>query len=147
MEACLAMLVGLMTASALYLMLSASLLRFVFGFMLLGNAVNLTVFAAGRLEHTAPPLIPDGGTTLSGPAANALPQALVLTAIVIGFAMVTFLLVLLLRTCDHTRTLDTDEPVFFPETGTPEQTGAPDADPEAAVPPLQRARDRERGEP
>jgi multicomponent Na+:H+ antiporter subunit C len=52
---------------------------------------------------------------LTHSVSNALPQALVLTAIVIGFAMVTFLLVLLLRTYAHTGTLDVDEASFLNE--------------------------------
>ena len=104
-----------MTAAALYLMLSGVLVRFVFGFMLMGNAVNLLIFAAGRLTHVDPPLIGPGRAVLSGPAANALPQALILTAIVIGFAMTTFLLILLYRAYDQTGTLDADQGPFLSE--------------------------------
>lgn len=117
MEAPLAALIGLLFAAAIYMMLSGILIRFVFGLILIGNGVNLLLFAAGRLVHSQPPLIPDGRATLAGPAANALPQALVLTAIVIGFAMVTFLLVLLHRTHTQTGTLDADEAEFLTEAG------------------------------
>ncbi len=123
MEALLAMVVGLMTAAALYLMLSGVLTRFVFGFTLMGNAVNLLIFTAGRLTHLDPPLIAPGHPSLTGPAANALPQALILTAIVIGFAMTTFLLILLYQTYDQVRTLDADDAAFLselPQTGEPE---------------------------
>jgi multisubunit Na+/H+ antiporter MnhC subunit len=115
MEALLSLLVGLMTAAAIYLMLSGDLVRFVFGFTLLGNSVNLLIFTAGRLTHTSPPLIDPGRFSLVLPAANALPQALILTAIVIGFAMTTFLLILLFRTYGRTRTLDADDPAFLTE--------------------------------
>ena len=115
MEALLACLIGLMFAAALYLMLSGNLVKFVFGFTLMGNAVNLLIFTAGRLSHIYPPLIPPDQTSLSRSVSNALPQALILTAIVIGFAMVTFLLVLLLRTYAHTQTLDVDEVSFLNE--------------------------------
>lgn len=112
MEALMALVVGLMIAAALYLMLSGVLVRFVFGFTLMGNAINLLIFTAGRLTHSDPPLIQPGQTILTGQTANALPQALILTAIVIGFAMTTFFLILLVRTFDQTRTLDADQPPF-----------------------------------
>ena len=69
METLLAGLVGLLFTAAIYLMLSGVLVRFVFGFVLIGNAINLLIFAAGRLAHTRPPLIPDGQATLTAPAA------------------------------------------------------------------------------
>jgi len=116
MEALIACLIGLMFAAALYLMLSGSLVKFVFGFTLIGNAVNLLIFTAGRLRHVQPPLIPTDHTGLTHTVSNALPQALILTAIVIGFAMVTFVLVLLLRTYAHTGTLDVGEAPFLNET-------------------------------
>ncbi len=116
MEALLAVVVGLMTAAAVYLMLSGVLVRFVFGFTLMGNAINLLIFTAGRLTHHDPPLIAPNQSVLTGDAANALPQALILTAIVIGFAMATFLLILLHRTYEQTRTLDADQVPFIIET-------------------------------
>lgn len=115
METLLACLVGLLFAAALYLMLSGILVKFVFGLTLIGNGINLLILTAGRLNQTNPPLIQAGQTTLTEPSANALPQALVLTAIVIGFAMVTFLLVLLYRTYAYAGTLDADETPFLEE--------------------------------
>ena len=116
MEALLACLIGLMVATALYLMLSGSLVKFVFGFTLIGNAVNLLIFTAGRLRHLQPPLIPADRTGLPHAVSNALPQALILTAIVIGFAMIAFVLVLLLRTYAQTGTLDVGDAPFVNET-------------------------------
>ena len=115
MEVLLACLIGLMFAAALYLMLSGILVKFVFGFTLIGSAINLLIFTAGRLSNVHPPLIPPDGATLTHSVSNALPQALILTAIVIGFAMVTFVLVLLLRTYAHTGTLDVGEAPFLNE--------------------------------
>jgi multisubunit Na+/H+ antiporter MnhC subunit len=123
-EALLAALVGLLFASAVYLMLSGVLVKFVFGLVLIGNGVNLLLFTAGRLTHSQPPLIPDGQSTLAAPPANSLPQALVLTAIVIGFAMVTFLLVLLYRAFTQTGTLDADEDPFLEESGRNSRAGS-----------------------
>ena len=123
MEPVIAGLVGLMIAAAVYLMLSGLLIKFAFGLALMGNAVNLLIFTAGRLAPVTPPLIPEGQTTISMPVANALPQALILTAIVIGFAMTTFMLVLLYRTYAATGTLNADNPAFLEEVG---HTAGPD---------------------
>jgi len=116
METLLAGLIGIMMAAAIHMMLSGILVRYVFGFVLAGNAVNLLIFTAGRLGPSDPPLIPAGQETLAAPAANALPQALILTAIVIGFALLTFLLVLLYRTYAETGTLDADDTRLIRET-------------------------------
>ncbi|MCU0976125.1 MAG: NADH-quinone oxidoreductase subunit K [Steroidobacteraceae bacterium] len=86
-------------------MLSRDLLRCVLGLALLGNGANLALFAAGRLGATAPPVVPLGEAALAG-AANPLPQALVLTAIVIGFALLCFSLVLVLRLIQRAGTDD-----------------------------------------
>jgi multicomponent Na+:H+ antiporter subunit C len=83
-------------AAGLYLALSRDVLRCVVGLALLGNAVNLVLLAAGRLDSTQPAVIEVGRQTLQH-AANPLPQALVLTAIVIGFALMCFALVLVMQ--------------------------------------------------
>ncbi|NPD16076.1 Na+/H+ antiporter subunit C [Xinfangfangia sp. D13-10-4-6] len=97
METVLALLSGLLTAAAVWLMLSGNLLRFLFGLLLLSNAVNLAIFAAGRLTGAAPPLLGPGGALPGHEMANALPQALLLTAIVIGFGLFAFALALTIR--------------------------------------------------
>ncbi|MFO7912762.1 MAG: NADH-quinone oxidoreductase subunit K [Desulfotignum sp.] len=116
MEFFLAIVVGLVVSAAFFLMLSGVLIRFVFGLILMGNAVNLLIFTAGRLAPVNPPLIDAQQPLLTAPAANALPQALILTAIVIGFSMTIFMLILLFRTHDQTRTLDADQDRFIFET-------------------------------
>lgn len=127
MEPVIACLVGLMFAAAIYLMLSGLLIKFVFGLALIGNAINLLLFTAGHLTHTDPPLIAHGQSTILEPVANALPQALILTAIVIGFAMTTFILVLLHRTYSRTGTLDVDKPIFLKEVNKSPQSHNPDS--------------------
>ena len=97
MEVALAPLVGLLTAVSLWLMLSGDLVRLVFGLALISNAVNLAIFAAGRLTYAAPPLTPEGAAAPPEAVANALPQALILTAIVISFGLFAFVLALVLR--------------------------------------------------
>jgi len=84
-------------AAGVYLALSRDLFRIVLGLAVLGSGVNLLVLAAGRITALAPPLIPQGAMSLAAGAANPLPQALVLTAIVIGFALLCFGLVLAAR--------------------------------------------------
>ena len=108
MEVMLSILVGLLVAAAVYLMLAPNLLRFLFGLILISNAANLAIFASGRLDEK-PPLIPEGAYAPVGHVSNALPQALVLTAIVIGFGLFAFALVLAFRAYDSLGTLDTDE--------------------------------------
>lgn len=108
MEPLLAVVVGVLFACGIYLMLRRNLLRFIFGLILLSNGANLLIFTAGRLTRAAPPLIPEGANVPVGEVANALPQALVLTAIVISFGLVSFALVLLMRTYGAWGTLDTD---------------------------------------
>lgn len=91
MEALFAVTLGLLTASGLYLLLRARTFPVVLGLTLLSYAVNLFLFAMGRLAGDAA-VLGQGGTP-----SDPLPQALVLTAIVIGFAMTAFVVVLALR--------------------------------------------------
>ncbi|MCA2935385.1 MAG: NADH-quinone oxidoreductase subunit K [Burkholderiales bacterium] len=104
----MAMTLGTVIAAGSYLVLSRDLLRSVIGLSLLGSAINLLVFSAGRLNTQAPPIIREGETILSA-AANPLPQALVLTAIVIGFSLLCFSLVLIIRLVQLAKTRDSDQ--------------------------------------
>jgi multicomponent Na+:H+ antiporter subunit C len=97
METALAIFAGLSIAAAFYLLMSRALIRTLLGVVLLGNAINIVIFTAGRLTRIGPPIIPAGAEHPVGPFANPLPQALILTAIVIGFAMFAFLIVLAFR--------------------------------------------------
>ena len=97
MESALAVLSGCLVFGGVYLLLDRHLVRILFGLVMLSNAVNLIIFSAGGLSHRNPPLIQAGETTLTLPAANALPQALILTAIVIGFALLTFMFIVFYR--------------------------------------------------
>ena len=93
MEALVSLLVGIMTASAVYLLLRSRTFPVVLGLTLLGYAVNLFLFASGRLTPGSAPLVLKG---ISGHP-DPLPQALVLTAIVIGFGMTAFVITLAVR--------------------------------------------------
>ena len=92
-----AALVGVMVAAGVYLMLRRNLVRLVIGFIIVSNAVNLLIFGMGRLTRAEAPFIPDGSKYPPEGIANPLSQALILTAIVIGFGMLSFALVLLYR--------------------------------------------------
>jgi multicomponent Na+:H+ antiporter subunit C len=82
-------------------------LRVVLGLLVLGNATNLSIFLAGRIGERTPPLVTAGETVLVG-GANPLPQALILTAIVISFSLVAFTVVLFESTNRRLGTLDTE---------------------------------------
>ncbi|MET0574772.1 MAG: Na+/H+ antiporter subunit C [Mesorhizobium sp.] len=97
MEAVFSLLVGLFFAVGIYLILSKHMIRIVLGIAVFGNAVNLLIFTSGRLMREAAPIIPHNLDHLPGPAANPLPQALILTAIVISFSFFAFVLVLAYR--------------------------------------------------
>ncbi|MCK8780464.1 Na+/H+ antiporter subunit C [Rhizobium sp. NTR19] len=109
METLFAILIGMFFAGAVYLMLSKYTVRILLGVALLGNAVNLLLFTSGRLTREVPPIIPAGEDVLTSSAANPLPQALILTAIVISFSFFAFLLVLTYRAFQELGTDDTDE--------------------------------------
>lgn len=109
MESIAALLVGIMAAVSCYLMLSGNLLRFLLGLSLIGNAVNLTIFAGGGMTYALAPLVEDGAKLPPPGAANALPQALILTAIVIGFGLLAFSLVLVYRYYGAFGTVEADE--------------------------------------
>ncbi|GMV43719.1 MAG: cation:proton antiporter [Myxococcales bacterium] len=98
METALAFIVGGMYAAGLYMMLRRSVVRLLIGLVILGNAANLLIFTSGGLLRGSPPLVPDGLTTPPGPVADPLPQALILTAIVISFGVLAFAMTLVHRT-------------------------------------------------
>ena len=118
MEVPFAILAGLFFAASVYLMLSRHIIRIMLGVALLGNAVNLLLFTAGRITSAVPPVIVTGAV-LPASAANPLPQALILTAIVISFSFFAFLMVLAYRAwqalgTDDTAGMRTAEPVDEP---------------------------------
>ena len=107
MEQTLAVFSGSLVAGGVYLLLSRNLIRILFGLIMLSNAVNLVIFTAGGLHHRQPALIPENLDLLGRASANALPQALILTAIVIGFALLVFMFVLFYRSYETFGTADT----------------------------------------
>lgn len=105
----LALMMAFTVAAGVYLALSRDLFRCIVGLAVLGSAVNLIVFASGRFGPVQPPIIATGAEKLAEGAANPLPQALVLTAIVISFALLCFALVLGARLRQQVGNDDTDQ--------------------------------------
>ncbi len=93
MEALIALAVGVLTACGVYLALRGRTFPVVLGLTLLSYAVNVFLFSMGRLAIGRPPVIAPGAAGYADP----LPQALVLTAIVISFAMTAFVIMLALK--------------------------------------------------
>ncbi|KFB10679.1 Na+/H+ antiporter subunit C [Nitratireductor basaltis] len=108
MEAVLSITVGIFFAVGIYLILSKHIIRILLGVTIFGNAVNLTIFTAGRVVREVPPIIPEELDVPASITANPLPQALILTAIVISFSFFAFLLVLAFRAYQELGTDDTD---------------------------------------
>ncbi len=94
MELVLSIAVGVMTACGVWLILRPRTYQVIIGLSLLSYAVNLFIFGVGGVKTNVPPLLGDG--TAAQALADPVPQALVLTAIVIGFATTALFLVVLL---------------------------------------------------
>ncbi|HLR90507.1 MAG TPA: Na+/H+ antiporter subunit C [Balneolaceae bacterium] len=109
METLLAIVSGAIFAASIFLILRKNLIRVTIGIVLITNATNLTIFTVGRLTSANPPFIKEGATTAAPGIANSLPQALILTCIVIGFGLLSFALILIYRHYKATLTVVTDE--------------------------------------
>lgn len=105
----LAIIIGILYGAGTYMILRRSLVKVILGLIFLGHAANLLIFTIGRLTKGAPPFIPQGAETLTEPYADPLPQALILTAIVIGFGVQAFAIVLFKRTYQTVGTDDLDK--------------------------------------
>lgn len=108
MTVLLAVVVGFLYAAGLYLVMRRNVVKLVLGLSLLGHAANLLIFTVGGLSRDGAPLVAPGQTRLLPPHADPVPQALVLTAIVIGFGVQAFALALLRRAHRETGTDDLD---------------------------------------
>jgi multicomponent K+:H+ antiporter subunit C len=95
MEMIVAFAVGVLTATGVYLTLRQRTFPVILGLTVLSYAVNLFIFASGRLVVGSPPILGEALETYADP----LPQALVLTAIVISFGMTAVILMLALAAC------------------------------------------------
>lgn len=111
MEAVIAIAIGVLFASGVWLILRPRTFQVIIGLLLISYAVNMFIFIMGRLAVNKPPVTPNGPID-PGLFADPVPQALVLTAIVIGFATTALYLVLLLTSRGLTGTdhVDGKEP-------------------------------------
>jgi multicomponent K+:H+ antiporter subunit C len=104
MEVVLALAIGVLTASGVWLILRPRTFQLVLGLSLLSYAVNLFIFSIGGLAIDKEPILVDGVPPNLHNYTDPVPQALVLTAIVIGFAMTALLLVVVLASRGMTGT-------------------------------------------
>ena len=109
MEALLALASGALYASGIYLILRRRLAQLIIGLGLLSNGTNLLIFTAGGLTRGRPRVVAAGAAALEPPYADPVPQALILTAIVIGFGLTAFSLVLAHRVHETAGTDDVDD--------------------------------------
>ena len=110
MEPLMAFVVGGLFAASVYMILRRSIVKMVIGLILLSNAANLAIFTAAGMRTGAPPLIPVGQMEpMITPSADPLPQALILTAIVIAFGVLAFAVVLIHRAYEIVGVDDLDE--------------------------------------
>lgn len=105
----LAIIVGVLYSAGIYMMLRRSIVKLIIGLSLLGHAANLLIFTMGRITRGQPPIIPEGSTVLAGSFADPIPQALILTAIVIGFGVQAFAIILIRRSYETVGTDDLDQ--------------------------------------
>jgi len=97
MEFALASAIGALTAGGVYLLLRARTFDVILGLTLLSYAANLLIFSAGRLVIGKPPVLREGVAETLAEYVDPIPQALVLTAIVIAFAMTAIMVVIAMR--------------------------------------------------
>ena len=97
------------------MMFRRSLVKLIIGIILLGNGANLLIFLLGRLVKGKPPIFAEGSKVLSEAYADPVPQALILTAIVISFGLQAFAIVLIKRTYKVVKTEDLDQINTFDE--------------------------------
>ena len=105
----MAILIGSLYAAGFYMMLRRSIIKLIIGLILLSNAANLLIFTISGLTRGAAPLINEGEKTITGVFADPVPQALILTAIVIGFGVQAFAIVLIKKVFQRTGTDDLDD--------------------------------------
>jgi multicomponent K+:H+ antiporter subunit C len=96
MEIVLAVAIAVLAGSGVYLLLRPRAFQVIMGLTLISYAVNLFIFSMGRLKIDSEPVLVPGHVATLANTADPMPQALVLTAIVIGFAMIALFLVVLL---------------------------------------------------
>ena len=107
MEIIISIFIGLLSAAGVYLLLRRSIVKLILGIIFLSNAVNLLVFTAAGLNRESPAFVGKGVDNLA--AADPLPQAMILTAIVISFGIIAFAMILKYKYFKKTGTEDLDQ--------------------------------------
>lgn len=102
-------LAGFIFAIGLYMILRRSIVRLILGFGLISNSVNLLLFISGKLVKGRPPIISENANSLTDMHSDPIPQALILTAIVIGFGLIAFSTILIKRAYVINKTEDLDD--------------------------------------
>ena len=108
MTAIVPLIAGVLFAAGFYLMLRRTLGQIIIGLAIISNAANLLIFSAGRISTGGTPIVPEGANAPIEGAADPLPQALILTAIVIGFGILAFFIVLVYRAYQATGSDDVE---------------------------------------
>lgn len=98
MEIILTLSAGFLIACGLYAMMREGMVRVILGIMLMGHGANLMLFSTGDLKMGGLPIIPKGMTEVVGEVSDPISQAIVLNAIIIGFGVTAFVLILFYRT-------------------------------------------------
>lgn len=109
MEILNSVLVGVLFAAGIYLMLRRSLMKLLLGLAVISNAVNLLIFTAAELTRARPAFVPASASVPEAPYADPLPQAFILTAIVISFGVLAFAVALVMRVYATLGTDDSDQ--------------------------------------
>ncbi len=109
MEFVFAIVVGGLYAAGIFLILRRNIVKLIIGLALLSHGANLLIFTAGGLTRAQSPLVPEHAHSLTVETADPVPQALILTAIVISFGVLAFMLVLVERAHHQVETDDVDE--------------------------------------
>lgn len=109
MEVLMAILVGILYTAGVYLLLRRSIIKLVLGIIFISNATNLLIFISSGLIQGSPAFVDNDSGRLTRDMADPLPQALILTAIVIGFGIVAFTLALKYKFYATTGTDDLDQ--------------------------------------
>jgi len=108
MELLLVLLVGILYSAGIFMMLRRSMVKLLLGLLLLGNGTNILIFLMGGLTKGKPPIIGETEKTFTDLYADPVPQSLILTAIVISFALTAFAIILLKKVYATTGSDDLD---------------------------------------
>lgn len=105
----LAIVIGALYAGGVYMMLRKTVVKLLIGLAMIGNAANLLIFVSSSVVRSHPPIVRVGERSVPAPYADPLTQALILTAIVIGFAVLAFALALVKRVYGEVGSLALEE--------------------------------------